>query len=159
MSRTNSRRDFIKCMTCASIGVLSGGFGCSKRKESSEDDKQAESETKEMIAYCGIACHECGALIATKTNDDAKRKEVADEWSKQFNADIKPEDVYCDGCLSEGGYLLAHCSVCEIRKCARAKNLVNCGYCEEYACSKLNQVLQMAPDAKKRLDEIRASLS
>ena len=36
----------------------------------------------EMIAFCGLACHECGALLAKKDNDDKKRAEVAHTWSK-----------------------------------------------------------------------------
>lgn len=54
----------------------------------------------EMIAFCGLLCNECGAFIATRDDDDEKRAEVAETWSKQFNADIKPQDVNCDGCLS-----------------------------------------------------------
>lgn len=112
---------------------------------------------KEMIAICGLACHECGALIATKNNDEAKRVEVAQEWSKLFNADIKPEDVYCDGCLSEGGYLFSHCNVCEIRKCGMEKSVENCAHCSDYACEKLEQFFQLAPEAKEQLSAIRAN--
>ena len=78
---------------------------------------------KGMVAICGLACHECDAFLATKQNDDAKRAEVAQQWSKQYNANIKPEDIYCDGCLSKGGYLFGHCNVCEIRKCGMEKRI------------------------------------
>jgi len=37
---------------------------------------------KQMIAFCGLACHECGALLATQDDDDAKRAEVAQGWSE-----------------------------------------------------------------------------
>ena len=109
----------------------------------------------EMIAFCGILCHECGAFQATKNNDDQKRAEVAKLWSKEFNSDIKPEDIYCDGCLSDGGYLFNYCKVCEIRKCGGEKRVVNCAYCDDYACEKLEKFLQMVPQAKKKLDQIR----
>ena len=39
-----------------------------------------------MISMCGLECHECGARIATLTNDDAKRAETAAEWARQFGA-------------------------------------------------------------------------
>ncbi|MCK4236856.1 MAG: DUF3795 domain-containing protein [Candidatus Krumholzibacteria bacterium] len=111
-----------------------------------------------MISYCGLPCYECGALLATKTDDDDKRREVAELWSKQYSADIKPQDINCDGCLSEGGRLFGHCKVCEIRKCCSEKAIDNCAYCGEYACDKLGSFFQMSPESKKRLDEIHSKL-
>jgi hypothetical protein len=32
---------------------------------------------KEMIAFCGLGCHECGAFLATKENNNQKRAKVA----------------------------------------------------------------------------------
>ena len=52
----------------------------------------------EMIAVCGLDCSKCGAFLATKENDDQKRAEVAQEWSKRFKIDIKPEDINCGAC-------------------------------------------------------------
>jgi len=112
----------------------------------------------QIIAYCGLACHECGALLATQADDDEKRAEVAREWSEQFNVDVSPENINCDGCLSERGRLFSHCMTCQIRKCAREKDLDNCGYCDEYPCEKLGLVFQNAPNAKKTLDKIRARM-
>ncbi len=112
---------------------------------------------KKMIAFCGIPCHECGALEATKNNLDQKRAEVAQLWSKQFNADIKPEDINCDGCLSDGKQIFSYCNVCELRKCGKEKGVANCAHCDEYACSKLEDFFQMVPESKKTLDEIRDS--
>jgi len=112
-----------------------------------------------MLAYCGINCTECPALIATQKDDDDERKKVAEQWSSQFHADIKAEDINCDGCLVDSGRLFGHCLECEIRACCRDKNLENCAYCDDYACEKLKAILDYVPDAKKRLDEIRNNLS
>ena len=112
----------------------------------------------EMIARCGIACHECGAYIATKNNDDAKRAEVAEIWSKQYDSEIKPEDIYCDGCLSEGGHLFNYTRICELRKCGVEKGLESCAYCDEYACEKLQNFFTMVPEAQQKLEEIRKGL-
>lgn len=60
---------------------------------------------KEMIALCGLVCNECGAFLATQDNNNQKRAEVAQEWSKLFKFEIKPEDINCDGCQSDGGRL------------------------------------------------------
>ena len=110
-----------------------------------------------MIAYCGIVCTECPAFEATQKDDDAKRKKVAEAWSKQYKMPIKPEDINCDGCKSQGKRIINHCYVCEIRKCGKQKQVENCAYCEEYACEKLTKFFAMAPHAKTSLEKIRKS--
>jgi hypothetical protein len=113
---------------------------------------------EQMIGFCGIVCTECKGYIATKNNDDNERKKIAEEWSKQFGSDIKPEDVNCDGCISEKGRHIGYCNICEIRKCGQGKKIINCAYCNEYACDKLNKFFEMAPDAKKTLESIKNNL-
>lgn len=110
----------------------------------------------QMTAFCGLLCNECGAFIATRNDDDEKRAEVAQLWSKQYDHDIKPEDINCDGCTSDSDRLFNHCKVCEIRKCGKEKVVANCAYCDEYACEKLEGLFKMAPDARKQLDGIRS---
>jgi len=112
-----------------------------------------------MIAFCGIVCSECPAFLATQKDDDAKRKEVAELWSKQFNIKIKPEAINCyDGCASDGKRVFGYCNICEIRKCGQEKRVENCAYCDEYACEKLTKFFTMAPEAKATLEEIKKSL-
>ena len=113
---------------------------------------------EKMIGFCGIVCTECPGFLATQKDDDSERSKVAELWSKQYNVDIKPEEVNCDGCLSESGRLIGHCKVCEVRKCGQDKSLKNCAYCDEYACEKLNKIFKMAPDAKTNLEDIRNNL-
>ena len=108
----------------------------------------------EMISMCGLLCHECPAFQATQADDDAKRAEVAALWSKEYGANIKPEDIHCDGCLSTSGRVINHANTCEIRNCETGKDLVNCGHCSDYACGKLDMIFKMAPEAKERLDGI-----
>ena len=110
---------------------------------------------KERIAHCGLNCNECGAFLATQENDDLKRAEVSQEWSKLFKVEIKPEDINCEGCQSDRGRVFNYCKVCEIRMCGKEKGLKNCGYCGDYPCRKLNFIFSTAPNAKKRLDEIK----
>jgi hypothetical protein len=110
---------------------------------------------EEIIAYCGLLCHECGAYLATLANDDKKRALVAEQWKKEYKHDFKPEDINCTGCTSEGENLFSYCHVCEIRKCAKEKDVLTCAHCYDYPCEKLDKFFQMAPDSKTRLDEIR----
>lgn len=106
-----------------------------------------------MIACCGLDCSKCEAYIATKTNDDNKRVEVARNWSTEFSADIKPEDINCYGCRSEG-QKFSHCNVCEIRKCCMEKEVANCAVCDMYTCNKLENFFKIAPDARTMLDKL-----
>jgi len=112
-----------------------------------------------QIGCCGITCSECPAFQATQENDNNKMAEVAKLWSKEFHAEIKPEDINCDGCLSESGRLCSHCYVCEIRKCCMERQLKNCAHCDDYPCKKLNEFFSMVPEAKATLDEIKKSLT
>jgi len=113
---------------------------------------------EKMIGFCGIVCSECPGFLATQKDDNEERRKVAELWSKQYNSDIKPEDINCDGCFSESGRLINHGKVCEIRKCGQDKNLKNCAYCDEYPCEKLYQFFEIATDAKSTLDDIRNNL-
>ncbi len=113
---------------------------------------------EKRIAFCGLDCGECPTFLATRADDDEKKKQVAQQWSKDYQAQFKPEDINCDGCLSKNGRLFSHCSVCEIRLCGREKDVKNCGYCHEYPCQKLSTFFQMVPQSKITLDEIRKGL-
>ena len=115
-------------------------------------------DMEKIISFCGTVCTECPAFIATKNDDDDIRKETAKLWSKQYNADIKNEDINCEGCTSERGIKFNYCNVCEIRKCGKEKGVSNCAYCSEYICDKLSEFFKIAPENKTTLDEIRKEL-
>jgi len=110
---------------------------------------------EKLISVCGLNCGECGAYIATSNNDDELRKKTAEEWSKAFKSDIKPEDVRCTGCTSTGESVFNYCRVCEIRACGQEHKVANCAACPDYACDKLTAFFAMAPAAKSNLEEIR----
>jgi hypothetical protein len=57
--------------------------------------KQSE---KALIAACGGYCGGCTDYSAYINNDKKLKRKLAQEFSKQFNMDIKPEDVGCLGC-------------------------------------------------------------
>jgi hypothetical protein len=113
---------------------------------------------EQMMAYCGLLCSECPAFIATKKNDDAERRKVAEAWSKEFKVDLKPEDINCEGCLVDAENVFNYCKVCEIRKCAKDKAVVTCAHCDDYGCEKLTKFFSQAPQVKARLDEVRKNL-
>ena len=110
----------------------------------------------ELMAYCGIDCDACPALIATRTNDAALRAKTAAEWSKMYGHELKPEEINCTGCTTEAGPHVVYCeSMCEIRKCARGRKVENCATCADYGCATLAGFLKNVPDARARLEALR----
>ena len=108
-----------------------------------------------MTAICGINCDVCPAFEATRDNDDAKRRATAEQWSKAYGSEIKPENINCRGCLNTEGTIFGYCQICDIRKCGMTKGLKNCAACEEFACARLTKFFGMAPQAKENLERIR----
>jgi hypothetical protein len=98
-----------------------------------------------LIAYCGIACAECGAYKALQNNDQALREKTAAEWTKAYNFSFTPEMINCTSCKGDG-VQVGHCSQCEVRKCAIEKGVVNCGVCSEFkTCKTINDFIARAP--------------
>jgi hypothetical protein len=111
-----------------------------------------------IIAYCGIICSDCPTFIATKMNNDAERKRVAELWTKEYGQAFKPEDINCDGCLTKGTPVINYTKICEIRKCGQQRNVKNCAYCDDYKCEKISKLHAQAPTAKEALDQTRRNL-
>ncbi len=96
----------------------------------------------------------CGAYIAKRENNDALRRETSAIWKKELHLDIKPEDINCDGCLTE---LCGHAD-CTIRLCAREKGVLNCAFCKDYICAQLDTYFQKVPVCKEILDGIKQGI-
>jgi len=109
-----------------------------------------------MIAFCGLDCSKCKGYIATQANDDGKRAEVVKEWSARYNADIKSEQINCDGCRSAGRKFFYSGNLCKIRRCCMEKSLPHCAACDMYICDNLKKFIELAPEAGKALDSLRS---
>jgi hypothetical protein len=114
---------------------------------------------EKMIAFCGIVCDDCRALIATQRNDIGLKKEVAKAWSTEKEP-LEPEDINCDGCLTTGKRLFKFCEVCRVRLCGREKGVENCAHCREFPCEKLTGFWKSfnTSEAKATLEGIRKKL-
>lgn len=87
------------------------------------------------------------------------RVQIAEQLSRIYGTTPKPEIVTdCDGCNIRNGRLFSGCADCEIRKCAKIKNIVNCAYCSEYTCEKLEKHYVYDPGSRDRLEDIRKNL-
>ena len=98
-----------------------------------------------MTAYCGVNCPKCEALIATREDDDNRRARLAQKWSEQYKADIRPDQISCNGCRSKGAKFFYCDTICEIRKCCLKKNVENCAVCGEYPCAMLLEITKLVP--------------
>jgi hypothetical protein len=108
-----------------------------------------------MIACCGLDCTKCNAFIATASNNNALRMQVAEEWTKAYNVVIKPEYINCTGCHSAGVKVLYCESMCEVRKCAAKHTLDTCAQCNNFPCSLVTEIFKMAPQAESTLQSLR----
>jgi hypothetical protein len=117
------------------------------------------------LGYCGLDCERCPVFVATVKNDNALRRETAEQWSKLLGeylaarlgrSQLDPSEMTCHGCRSTS--LFIGCSVCEIRSCARGRGLGSCAHCSAYdVCELLKGFYSVYPDARAALDEIRAA--
>ena len=112
-----------------------------------------------MIAYCGLVCTDCPAYLATQADDLAGLEQVVAEWTQAYGIQgLTAESVRCDGCLGTEGRKVGHCFECEVRLCALGRNVLNCAHCADYGCDTLQAFFGFVPDARTRLDGIRAGL-
>jgi len=109
----------------------------------------------EIIGACGLVCSECPAYLATQADDAARVAAVAAQWSKDYGGDIKPADVWCDGCMELGARKCGHTKECDVRACVTERRLANCAPCGDYGCAKMTAFVNMAPAAKETLERLR----
>ena len=109
-----------------------------------------------IVAYCGLVCSGCEAFIATQADDLAAKEALAAKWREEYHSpDIDTNSVTCDGCVTTTGRLGGYCPLCPIRACGVGRGVVNCAYCTDYGCEKLEGFVKNVPTARATLEEIR----
>lgn len=107
---------------------------------------------KELIGYCGLDCGKCDAYLATIHDDQALREKTAALWAELNHAPILPEHIHCEGCRVDGAKTLYCSEMCQVRKCALAKQLPTCGSCPELErCEALGAIFKTSPQALENL--------
>ena len=109
-----------------------------------------------LIGACGLLCNFCPAYVGTKNNDVALIEKTAKEWSAMYGVEIRPDDVWCTGCMTDGERKCVHCaSGCEIRKCVVKKGYPTCALCEDRPkCDIIFHVSQHVPPTVQLLDAL-----
>lgn len=110
---------------------------------------------REDIAFCGIDCESCPALLATRRDDESALRSVAAAWSEESGVKIEPDDIRCDGCKSHVGRMNRYCAECLIRACASGRGLETCASCEEYPCSRLLEFPPFEREGRANLEGLR----
>ena len=114
----------------------------------------------QMIAYCGLMCHDCPVVKAEERRDEAARRAVAQDWSAAY-ATLFPDglpvaEVHCGGCKGDEQALFVYCRECRIRPCARGRGHDTCAACHEYdGCRILSGFFEAAPEPRAVLEAIR----
>lgn len=95
-------------------------------------------------AFCGIACRDCPAYVATQAGDRQALEQVLVEWRTYFQAPhLVVADILCDGCQARDGRLNGYCQHCAIRPCALERGLSTCAWCDQYPCAQLERLLSL----------------
>lgn len=106
------------------------------------------------IVYCGDDCELCPRYNATQNNEIEQLKEAAILWEKigLHESIFPPNKMLCNGWFS-----LDYCHYNDIRECAKAKDVSNCGECIKYPCDKISEVFDMTVSYANKCKEMCSS--
>lgn len=105
-----------------------------------------------MIGYCGLDCTKCDAYLATIHNDDALRERTAKKWAELNNAPITADMINCMGCRMDGVKTPFCDFMCEIKQCAKKKEVETCRDCEKKnECKTLESITNYSQEAKDNI--------
>ena len=106
----------------------------------------------QLIAYCGFNCSTCDIYLATQKNSSEERKKIAQKLKGLLSLNLMPDDINCNGCITDETKLFSLCKTCKIKRCVKIKDLKNCGYCVEFPCKEIDFILNHSEMAKKIME-------
>ncbi len=92
----------------------------------------------QKLTMCGYSCELCKAYAPNIKKLD-QREMLSKMWMKYYELDIKPEDIYCEGCRCERENAKRIDDDCPVRKCVVMNGLEHCGYCDKYPCNTFSE--------------------
>lgn len=91
-----------------------------------------------IITMCGYRCDLCKAYSANIKKED-QRKDLSSVWKRYYGLEIKPSDIYCEGCRSFKKNAKRIDNDCPVRRCVIEKAINSCADCEKYPCEIFSQ--------------------
>ncbi|MDP2173512.1 MAG: DUF3795 domain-containing protein [Candidatus Cloacimonadaceae bacterium] len=107
-----------------------------------------------FLSACGLDCQTCECYTATQEKDMENKKDIAVRWSKNYDANLSPEDINCDGCMSDGTHF-GWCAKCPIRACVVNKDYQSCAECKDFPCATNEFLYNAVPSAKETILALR----
>ena len=104
-----------------------------------------------ILTRCGYRCDLCLAYKPNVERNPANRQKLSDGWHQYFGFRIPPEEICCDGCMSENPEQIDQ--ECPVRPCVIEKGIENCAACEQYICEKLQRRLVVYEEVKSRINK------
>ena len=86
----------------------------------------------QILTRCGYRCDLCLAYRPNIEQEPTNQTRLSDGWFKFFGFRLSPEEIVCDGCMSENPTLIDQS--CPVRPCVIEKGLDNCAQCDRYVC-------------------------
>ena len=99
--------------------------------------------------YCGLCAERCRISKQALTLRESMSKEGYEHWGVElpgftgfwsFLSGICDSDKACPECRQDGGP-----PFCGIRKCARKRQIDVCVFCEDYPCSRIQEIAKGYP--------------
>jgi hypothetical protein len=88
-----------------------------------------------IITRCGYCCDLCLAYKPNVVEKPDNQIILSDGWYQYFGFRIPPEEIICDGCMTENPKLID--KNCPVRPCVIEQGFKNCADCPEMICEKL----------------------
>lgn len=94
---------------------------------------------EQILTRCGYRCDLCLAYRPNVEANPSHRQVLSDGWHTYFGFRIPPEEIVCDGCMSDDPHLID--GACPVRPCVIQRGLANCSECPDYICDRLKERL------------------
>ena len=106
------------------------------------------------LSACGLDCPDCECYKATLSGDLAQKQDIAERWSKNYQASLTVDDIHCEGCMSSGRKF-SWCDKCPIRVCVVENGYQSCAECDSFPCQTNAFLYEHVPAAKENILSLR----